>query len=792
QWEGKVAKNIVAKDNVTGEMKMSVTPDWEAGKKLIDRRHSLSAGESRNLVFWSGAGNNGKNYEKLEYTAPAAPTAPNTPYSNQHPDMTNYGINLVPPIASMDIAVLGPVNNNWNQRMHPSRALINWYHGYEIDYGTGKDMRHDRRYMLSDLGNSGIAKGGPPPVQNSLPGYFAYADDPIRKALPHKLYFQTNDGLLHVVDATPPDDNGDGGGGREDMAILPPPSLLNYRLFGLKTTHDKTTDQYRWINVDEELTTTSDDVPITSRPSFTLDGPVQRFYMDMSGGQGTGWAAKLVATLGRGGGGIYMMDVSAPATPAFEWYREMYEDEDRVLHLYRLDKDNDKGIDPYEDTYKDVDWEDVIASGDHYPFLQLGFNSPKPHFSVARHESTPDGHYNIIALAGGAQNYLDLNRNGTVGAAFYLIDPDVKYHKSSTPYPTDPTDGIRVFNSGSLPNDSKWRSEGAKGANIPNPYMGMVVTEPVFFASRESNYVARGVFTADNRGNIFYVSFVNYATDEPLGREQWNIRTIATLRASGDNPTDSYALPLGVVAGSRIDRSDKWVAGGTSNVGTKGKMDDFNPMIPNKDQLIFSFKLPEMADDESPNYGMTRRSEWTRVKADDEDAGADGIALGDKGWYIQLKRTDGTYNDEYVTTAPLMLNGKLYIATFQEKKVESGPSLCDTGQKNGRARLYVLAMDTGMAGMWNGGHSKYLQFDGIKITGFTHSEKGQKETIIATYELLNGADATTTINNAVANEESVKSLATLNALLLTDVGGSVRTTTVISNDQVVNYWRYLE
>ncbi|MDR1019380.1 MAG: hypothetical protein LBL73_01360 [Synergistaceae bacterium] len=777
QWEGKVSKYVTAKDNTTGQMRTDLS--WEAGRKLLSGRETLPAGTSRNLVFWSGAGNNGKNYEKLEYTALNA-----TGYRNQHPDMTNYGINLIPPIASMDNTVLA-VNTNWNLRMNPSRALINWYHGYETSYGysTGQDMQYNRRYMLTDLGNSGIAKGGPPPVQNSLPGYRAYADDPSRKALPHKLYFQTNDGLLHVLDAKT---------GNEDMAILPPPSLLNYRLFGLKTTHEKTTDRYRWINVDDYLTTTSDDIPITSQPSFTLDGPVQRFYMDMSG-QGTDWTAKLVATLGHAGGGIYVMDVSAPATPAFQWYREMYEDENRQLHLYRLDKDNFDGIDPHENTYNGADqglWEAVTTSGDHYPFYQLGFNSPKPHFGVASHESVhtdPDGHYNIIALGGGAQNYLDLNRNGTVGAAFYLIDPDVRYHSFSTAYPTP---GIRVFNSGSVANaPSAWRSDGEKGANIPNPYMGMVVSEPIFFASQDSNYVARGVFTADNRGNIFYVSFVDYSTGQSLGREDWEIRTIATLRASGDDPTDSYALPLGVVAGSRIDRSDKWVAGGTSNVGTKGKTDSIDTMIHNKDQLIFSFKLPEMADKDSPDYGMTRRREWTSLSAAD---GGDGIDPGDKGWYIELERAGASYNDEYVTTAPLMLNGKLYIATFQEMKYESGSAACDTGQKNGRARLYTVAMDTGRAGMWNGGNDKYLQFDGIKITGFTHSEKGQKETLIATYELLNIADAASSIHDAVESEESVSSLEGMNALLLTNVGGSVRTTSVTSNDQVVNYWRFLE
>ncbi|MDR0653342.1 MAG: hypothetical protein LBG12_08555, partial [Synergistaceae bacterium] len=787
QWEGKVSRYLVAKDNTTGELRMDddAKPKWEVGDKLLSRRNSSPVSAARDLVFWKGAGNSGKNYEALEYTELNA-----SGYRNPHPDVTSYNINLAPPIASMDNTILGGGNTNWNQRMHPSRALVNWYYGYEVSYGhaSGQDKKYARRYMLPDLGDSGIAKGGPPPVHESLPGYRIYANDPVRQALPHKLYFHTNDGLLHVVDAKT---------GTENMAILPPSSLLNYKLFGLKATHDATFDRYRWINVDDFLTTTSDDIPITSHPSFTLDGPVQKFYMDMSGQgltDGTGWKAKLVATLGHAGGGIYMMDVSDPAAPAFEWYREMYEDKNRTLHLYRLDNSKPSPPDPTETTANGADpafWTAVAISGDLYPFYQLGFNSPKPHFGVAKHEpdhTYPNGYYNIIALGGGAQNYLDLSRNGTVGAAFYLIDPDVKYHSSSTTYPTP---GIRVFNSGSVAKaGSDWRDgSSAAGANIPNPYMGMVVTEPIFFASQANNYIARGVFTADNRGSIFYVSFVDYATDQHLSRDDWNIRTIATLRKTSSVSTDCYALPLGVVAGSRVDRSDKWVAGGTSNVGTKGKTQDNDTMMRNEDQLIFSFKLPEMKDSDSENYGMTRRSEWTSLGAGD---GNSCIEQGARGWYIPLEKKSASYGEEYVTTAPVMINGKLYIATFQEKRYTDGAAPCESEQKNGRARLYAVGMDTGMAATWAGGDSKYLEFRGIKITGLTHSEKGKKDTLLVHYEMLDAVEAASSVNDNTTAEDSLKKSPLPNTLVITELGGSARTTNVISNDQVVNYWRYIE
>ncbi|MDR1580906.1 MAG: hypothetical protein LBS35_11160, partial [Synergistaceae bacterium] len=463
QWEGKVSRYVTAKDDETGKLRTEL--NWEAGNRLLTRRNSAPAGTaSRNLVFWAGRD---KNYETLDYT----PITSNS-RTSLHPDVGDAGapispgpnlLNLVPPTVSMDATILGGIKN-WNQRMHPSRALINWYYGYEVNYGhgNGQDKQYERQYMLPDLGRSGLAKAGPPAVQNSLPGYHTYAMKGESKELPHKLYFQTNDGLLHVVDAQT---------GREDWAIFPPPSLLSYRLFGLKSTKNEQTQRYRWINpvlqdnIDGTTTTTSDDIPITSIPSFTLDGPVQRFYMDMSGEgkqDGSGWGALLVATLGRAGGGIYTMDVSNTASaPAFRWYQETYEDTDGKLHFYRLDESS-QNPEPVKTTV-DMNagsWNAVYADGDTYPFYQLGFNSPRPHFSVAKHEAGhdyPNGYYNILAVAGGAQNYLDLNRNGTMGAALYLIDPDVRYHSSSTTYPTD---GIRVFNSGSVANigDSDWMS----------------------------------------------------------------------------------------------------------------------------------------------------------------------------------------------------------------------------------------------------------------------------------------------------------------------------------------------
>ncbi|MDR1580987.1 MAG: hypothetical protein LBS35_11570, partial [Synergistaceae bacterium] len=239
-----------------------------------------------------------------------------------------------------------------------------------------------------------------------------------------------------------------------------------------------------------------------------------------------------------------------------------------------------------------------------------------------------------------------------------------------------------------------------------------------------------------------------------------------------------------------VDRGDKWVAGGTSNVGTKGKTEEKDTMIRNKDQVIFSFKLPELADSESSNYGKTRRNEWTSVDAADGDS---SINSGDRGWYIPLRKPYARFEDEYVTTVPIMINGKLYAATFQEEKIESGNAACDSGQKNGVTRLYVVGLDTGRAATWSEGHDKYLEFKGLKITGFTHSKEGKKETLLVHYERLSPAEASASIGAATSAEDSLSESDLPNTLEITELGGSDTEGPLIApNDQIVNYWRYIE
>jgi hypothetical protein len=781
QWKGKLSRYVASKDKDTSEIRSNMV--WELSEKLISARSADAGG--RNLYFWAGSSH---RWQKPAYTLPGS-----FPDNTPHPmTVAPYNVNLVPPLASMDATMLTYGPTSWANRTHPSRALVNWYYGWELAYAAA-DTQHARRYMLSDTGMSGISKVGAPEAVDSLPGFRTYAqavsalDPPVEI----KLYFQSNDGLLHVVDART---------GAEEKALLPPPSLLPYRLFGLKARRTPANGLYKWINVDGYLVTTSDDIPITSIPSFTLDGPAQVRYFDFGSSLIHDWRPYMIATLGRGGGGIYAMDVSDSTDPDFMWYHENYEDDQGRIHLFSQHRQS--GADPAETviTKSAAGWDEVYDNPDAHPYEQLGFNSPKPYFGVARHEEThadPNGFYNIIALSGGLQNYLDLTKNGAMGSALYLIDPDVKYHNGSE------AGGARVFNSGSLAGaNAKWRNDrdGFPGIGVPDPYMGMMTSEPIFLAAASigNNWIADGLFACDNRGNIFFVSFTDPETDRPLPRSSWQIRTVASLRKSGDNLIDSYSIPAGVVAGSRMDRAGVvWIAGGTSNVGGRGHSDAFDAMIRNKEQMIFCFKMPELRE---PTDGMTYRDGrggdnpglWTSLDADDAKSEMNA-SNGDEGWYIPLRKATAGYNAEYVTTRPIMFGGNLYAATFREKVIDSeSDKLCESGEVLGESRLYAIEMDSGKAGMWDGGEKKYLTFDGIKITGFTTSMTG-RPTLFITYNILDRAAANLSINSATDGEKYLsRSEGDLDFMSLTLTDKSDNPPPITSNDGVINYWRYYE
>jgi hypothetical protein len=443
---------------------------------------------------------------------------------------------------------------------------------------------------------------------------------------------------------------------------------------------------------------------------------------------------------------------------------------------------------------------------DAHPFEQLGYNSPKPNFGVARKVGviTPlqaTDLQNIVALPGGVQNVLNLADNGKMGAALYLFDPDIKYHASPDDSANYTAGGVKVFNSGSYTHGgvpSKWKvGTSYTGAAYSEPYMGMMTSEPTFITKTSGNsYISDGVFACDNRGNIHYVSFLNESLDEPspIDMSGWSIRTVGTLRKGSDAPTDSYSNPYGVLLGWRADRANEmWICGGTANAGGIGE-----DQVQNKEQMIFSFLMPSLADD-SP--GLSSRagdinggSGWTELLPDEGDSGIQRD-LGNDGWYIKLAPADAEYGAEYASVKPIMFGGNVYAATFREQLLTTSGGLCDTGTVIGESRLYAMGMDTGIAAQWSDDSKKYLTFNGIKITGFTLSSTGSVDTIIFTYSVLDAVTAENSINtnlNAEKNNGLSKVEGDVNAVQIRLYNSSTVKSPLTSNDTLINYWRFSE
>jgi hypothetical protein len=287
----------------------------------------------------------------------------------------------------------------------------------------------------------------------------------------------------------------------------------------------------------------------------------------------------------------------------------------------------------------------------------------------------------------------------------------------------------------------------AKFSPTRAPYMGMMISEPTATKSANNDNITGAIYTADNRGNIFEVMMED-ASGTPLGVLDWELRTIATLQENNGDVTKgsgSYANPYGFAITSK--RGARWIAGGTADVAAKneGGEGDF---LQNKDQLFFAFTTEGQSNRLDKPYIRTR--DWTKLSASSlqGDAGysIDGSG-GEKGWYVMLEKGDKVNTqDEYVSAKPVLLGGTLYVATFIARKLDTKDpeERCSSVSGiSGKSRLYSVDVSTGSSDGWSGG-KKFVEIDGIKITGLTKSTQGTRDRVLVTYDKLeddNGVDA---------------------------------------------------
>ena len=150
-----------------------------------------------------------------------------------------------------------------------------WDEDLREDY-PGKNSQE--RYKLADLHHSGMVEVGK--------GTLVSGDRP------STLYVQTNQGMLHAFDVAD---------GAERWAFIPPLAFEGRRLASLKQ------DAHGWLQTSSGL---------FSVPRYLLDGPIAVEDAAFSDGSAR---TVLLGLSGRGGAGIYALDVTDPRQPAFLW-----------------------------------------------------------------------------------------------------------------------------------------------------------------------------------------------------------------------------------------------------------------------------------------------------------------------------------------------------------------------------------------------------------------------------------------------------------------------------------------
>jgi Tfp pilus tip-associated adhesin PilY1 len=496
-----------------------------------------------------------------------------------------------------------------------------------------------------------------------------------------------------------------------------------------------------------------------------LDGALQKRYFDLNQtyvktGNINGWGGYLIGTLGRGGNGIYMLDVTNQTTPFLLWYKEHLGDQ--FLSMVA------SASEPTVTNVKNIPKAEA-------PFLKLGYNSPKPGLGVIKLPNTNANKYqNFIALPGGLMTNVVLKGgNGQEGSTLLLLDP---------------RDGSINMSYDSAAIANGWKLGNGDGNA---PYMGMLVSEPSMLRSTLSPYLTRAIITADNRGNIFRLSFSDDTNGEtPLANSKWNIKTIATLQPQIDvqKGISCYANPYGFAMA--MMPSGLWIAGGTADIAARNDGGE-GYSIQNNKQMIFSFNN---GNDQKAPY--IRDRDWKKLVAESVIANDPNLSIKDTdvnaagkpytGWYLELEKGDGfNVMDEYVSANPLAVNGTLYVATFIGEKIDTNTvSQCGGANVTGSSRIYAMDITTGAQNdTWNG-RGKYITVDGVKITGLTRSNDRNHDRVLVTYTKL--ADDT---NLDTMKEDHVTHVNAdgLDMLVIEKPVKSGRLN-IDQNDQILMYW----
>ena len=467
-----------------------------------------------------------------------------------------------------------------NSNKKELKDFIGWLRGYK-NYGDGDLSR--REHVLSDMEHSGFSLVGPPGGSYTNPKYLAFKED--NKDRLKSVYIQSNSGMLHCFD----EENG-----KERWAFVPPNVLHSVRIASLRFSK-KSEGLFAYSTEEKSL------------PLYLLDGPVA--VGDVSDPDGE-YHTVLIGFLGRGGAGMYAMDITDPENPRFLWAMEndFNDDKDDYDRLFwaKKDSDSDLGVDMY-----------VFSEDENPDFSLLGFTTTgSPSLGMV---SRSGGDVPAFILSGG----VGTKKDSKIGKAVYVVNAL----------------------SGEIVHSflSSFNGDGVEAD------LGTVLSPAVAYSTRMRDRTIEGFFCADSAGSILQGN-----TDSVFELKNMWALSCPSAREGISFPGLVNPLPLGV----GLIKNDVWVFGGTSGMSL-AEGDGFQ----NSRNIIFSLNSERaksssgFRDLNNPDVGM--------IFHDD-----DKHSIGSIGWFVPLDLESSELGQEYATTSPLMTHGAIFIATYQKSMDE--------------------------------------------------------------------------------------------------------------------------
>ncbi|NLL36294.1 MAG: PQQ-binding-like beta-propeller repeat protein, partial [Fretibacterium sp.] len=377
------------------------------------------------------------------------------------------------------------------------------------------------------------------------------------------LYIQTNQGSLHALNAE---------SGEEIWGFIPP-NVFKDRIRTMKFDA-----MGAWYSGDGKET-------LLSQPVMLLDGSLTaRNY-----GTPPDKDILLIGTLGRGGAGLYAMDVTNTQNgvpPVFLWAIDnaRYGSESEATLLDGVRRWGRAAGNPDE-------------KAEYYDYTRLGLTlSP-----ACLVKSSSD--HEVAILPAGLGHTLGVDDQGK---ALYLLNP----------------------RDGSLYNTIS--------DDIDGGLLGMMVTPVAYF---ERDGVLDEFLTADSEGNLLRCA--------PKGAvpKDWTLERI--FRVTTTDGAKGLLIPYPLLAMRTRDKGKRWLYSSTGNL--RGPDREYNSgVLENPEQLVFGVNLNvALPSDTTRSLRPLSQSEIDMT----EPTGTE-LPPNPKGWYLKLRPASGNYEAEYPTTSP--------------------------------------------------------------------------------------------------------------------------------------------